>query len=231
MSRLDELTAGLEQVRARIDAACQAAGRSVGDVRLVTVSKTWPVSDIALLQTLGVRDFGENRDHEAATKARELAADPPRWHFVGSVQSSKAMSVASYADVVHSLDRRSLLTALDRGAVAAGRTVEVLLQVSLDGDPARGGAVPSALAALADAAAEAPGLRLAGLMAVAPLGVEPDRAFAELALLAADLRTRHPGAGAISAGMSGDLEAAVAHGATLLRVGTAVLGHRPSPLR
>lgn len=231
MTRSDELAAGLAEVTERIAAACRAAGRAPSEVALVAVSKTWPASDVRLLQDLGVTRFGENRDAEARDKAAALAERPPTWHFVGAVQSSKAASVARYADVVHSLDRPSLLAALDRGAVSAGRTVDVLLQLSLDGDPARGGAVAADLPALADAVEGAAGLRLRGLMAVAPLGAEPAAAFAELARVAARLRADHPGATEVSAGMSGDLEQAVAHGATLVRVGTALFGHRPPPLR
>ncbi|MDP3712639.1 MAG: YggS family pyridoxal phosphate-dependent enzyme [Mycobacteriales bacterium] len=231
MTRREDLAAGLAEVTQRISAACRAAGREPSEVALIAVSKTWPASDVRLLQDLGVTRFGENRDAEARDKAAALAERPPTWHFVGAVQSSKAASVARYTDVVHSLDRTSLLTALDRGAVAAGRTLDVLLQLSLDGDPARGGAVAADLPGLADAVEAAQGLRLKGVMAVAPRGAEPATAFAELARVAALLRADHPAATELSAGMSGDLEQAVAHGATLVRVGTALLGHRTPPLR
>ncbi len=231
MTRRAELAAGLDAVRSRLEQACSAAGRASSDVRLVAVSKTWPATDIALLQDLGVTDFGENRDQEAAQKAAALADRRPIWHFVGAVQTRKARSVASYADVVHSLDRAALVAALDAGAVQAGRTLDVLLQVSLDGDPARGGAAPDALSALADAVERAGALRLRGLMAVPPPGLEPVRAFAQLADIAARLRADHPTAKELSAGMSADLEPAVMHGSTLVRVGTAVFGHRPPLLR
>lgn len=231
MTRLDELAAGLAAVTERIATACSAAGREPSEVALVAVSKTWPASDVRLLQDLGVTRFGENRDAEARDKAAALADRPPTWHFVGAVQSGKAASVARYADVVHSLDRPSLLAALDRGALAAGRSVDVLLQVSLDGDPARGGAAADALPALADAVETAAGLRLRGVMAVAPVDADPGAVFTALAGVAARLRADHPAATEISAGMSGDLEQAVAHGATLVRVGTALFGHRPPPLR
>jgi PLP dependent protein len=230
-TRRDELAAGLAAVEERLAAACALAGRARDAVRLVAVSKTWPASDVAVLHGLGVRDVGENRDQEAAGKAAELAHLDLRWHFVGAVQSRKARSVAGYAQVVHSLDRPSLLTALDRGARDAGRVVEVLVQVSLDGDPARGGAVGDDVLALADAAAGAEGLVLRGVMAVAPLGEDPAAAFARLAEVAARVRADHPAAVEVSAGMSGDLEQAVAHGATLVRVGTALFGHRPPLLR
>lgn len=231
MSRREQLAAGLAEVEERVAAACRQAARDPAGVRLVAVSKTWPATDVRLLHGLGVTDFGENRDAEARGKAAELADLGLTWHFVGAVQSSKAASVARYADVVHSLDRRSLLTALARGAAAAGRTVDVLLQVSLDGDPRRGGAAEADLPALAEATELSEGLRLRGLMAVAPLDADPDAAFAELARIAERTRADHPAATELSAGMTGDLEQAVRHGATLLRVGTALFGHRSRPLR
>ena len=222
MTRAEELAANLLAVRARL----AATGR---DVVLVAISKTWPVSDVVLLRELGVHDFGENRDADARAKA--AAVTDVRWHFVGAVQTNKAGSVASYADVVHSVDRLRLAGALGAGAVRAGRTVEALVQVSLDGDPARGGASVVDVPRLADAVALTAGLHLAGVMAVAPLGQDPAAAFARLAELAAALRADHPQATVVSAGMSGDLEAAVAAGATHVRVGTALFGHRAPVLR
>ena len=227
--RRQQLAAALEALEQRLSAACAAAGRRRDDVVLVAVTKTHPASDVEALRDLGVRDVGENRDQEASAKA--AAVDGVRWHFVGAVQTNKARSVASYADVVHSVDRPALVDALDRGAARAGRVLDVLLQVSLDGAPGRGGALPADLPPLADRAAAAASLRLAGLMAVAPLGADPDGAFAELARVAERLRADHPQAREISAGMSGDLEQAVAHGATHVRVGTALLGRRPPPSR
>ncbi len=209
--------------------ACAAAGRDRTEVTVVAVSKTWPAADVRALRELGVRDFGENRDQEAAEKAAEVP--DVRWHFVGRLQTNKARSVASYAAVVHSLDRPRLASALSAGAGLAGRTVDVLVQVALDDGPGRGGAAPAAVAALADIVADLPGLRLAGVMAVAPLGGDPAAAFRRLGALSRALRERHPEAVAISAGMSGDLEAAVTAGATHLRVGTALFGRRPPLLR
>jgi uncharacterized pyridoxal phosphate-containing UPF0001 family protein len=147
------------------------------------------------------------------------------------VQTNKAASVASYAAVVHALDRSALASALSKGAVRAGRTVEVLVQVRLDDDPARAGVDPDRAGELADLAASLEGLRLAGVMAVAPLGEDPAPAFARLADVAAQVRAAHPGATTVSAGMSGDLEQAVAAGATIVRVGTALLGRRSPPAR
>ncbi|GAB3079305.1 YggS family pyridoxal phosphate-dependent enzyme [Micromonospora schwarzwaldensis] len=232
-----ELAAGLTRVRARIADACAAAGRPADEVTLVAVTKTYPAADVVALAGLGVTDVGENRDQEAAGKAAAVAGvgTVPRWHFIGQLQRNKARSVVRYADVVQSVDSVRLAAALDTAATGArDRPLDVLVQVSVDGDPARGGALPGVadpergLDRVAAAVAGAGGLRLAGLMAVAPLGWEPDRAFARLAEVAARLRADHPGASVLSAGMSGDLESAIRHGATHVRVGSALLGMRPT---
>ena len=228
MSRRDELAERLSELEERLVQACAAAGRPRTAVRLVAVTKTWPVSDVMLLRDLGVRDVGENRDAEAAGKAAQVP--DLCWHFVGSVQSNKARSVASYADVVHSVDRVRLVSALADGARRAGRSVEVFVQVSLDSDPNRAGVPPEGVPAVADAVATAQGLVLGGVMAVAPQDQDPARAFALLATVAGALQRDHPQARAVSAGMSGDLEPAVLAGATLVRVGTALLGPRPALL-
>jgi len=229
VNRRAELEAGIAALEQRIAAACAAAGRDRAGLTLIAVTKTWPVTDVALLRDLGVHDMGENKDAEAAGKAAQVPG--VRWHFVGQLQTNKARSVASYATVVHSLDRPRLAVALADGARRAGRVVDVLVQVSLDGDAGRGGALPADVDALADVAAGLEGLRLAGVMAVAPLGSDPLAAFDTLVRVSGRLREHHPAAAVVSAGMSGDLEAAVAAGATHLRVGTALLGHRPPLLR
>ncbi|MFV2101084.1 YggS family pyridoxal phosphate-dependent enzyme [Micromonospora sp. LOL_024] len=236
--RRAEIAAGLARVHARITDACAAAGRNRAEVTMIAVTKTYPASDVVALAGLGVTDMGENRDQEAAAKATQVAAAgaTPRWHFVGRLQRNKVKSVLRYADVVQSVDSVRLASALGTAATSGGRDrpLDVLVQVSIDADPARGGAVPDSadpevgLAPVAEAVAAAGGLRLAGLMAVAPLGWEPARAFARLAGIAAALRVDHPQATALSAGMSGDLEAAIAHGATHVRVGSALLGMRPT---
>jgi len=233
--RTAELAERLAAVEARIGDACRAAGRDRSEVHLIAVTKTFPAADVARLAGLGVHDVGENRDQEAAPKARECAALPVahlRWHFVGQLQTNKARSVTAYADVVHSVDRVRLVTALDRAAADHERTLDCLVQVDLgEGEDAgRGGARPADVPRVADALAGAGRLRLAGLMAVAPLEGDPAAAFARLVDLAAALRGDHPDATVLSAGMSADLEQAVTHGATHLRVGRAVLGSRP-PLR
>jgi pyridoxal phosphate enzyme (YggS family) len=233
-ARTAELAGSLARVEDRVRAACQASGRDRGDVTLVVVTKTFPAADAVRLAGLGVHELAENRDQEAAPKAAEVAAAgvDVRWHFVGQLQRNKARSVARYADVVHSVDRAGLVTALDHAAADADRALDVLLQVDLGGAAARpgaprGGASPDDVAALAETVDGAASLRLRGLMAVAPRDEDPARAFARLADLAAELRRAHPEATWLSAGMSGDLEQAVAAGATHLRVGSAVLGSRP----
>ncbi len=228
-SRRDELERALAQVRTRIALACAAVSRDAGEVVLVAVTKTFPVADAALLRDLGVHDLAENRDQEAKQKAATITG--VTWHFVGALQTNKARSVASYADVVHSVDRPALVDALAAAARRAERVVEALVQVSLDGDPTRGGARPADVDALAEGIERAEGLRLGGVMAVAPREADPAAAFALLARVAAQVREAYPQATAISAGMSGDLEQAVAAGATHVRVGSALLGRRPVPLR
>lgn len=228
--RRHELAANLATVEQRIDAACEAAGRDRGQVHLVIVTKYFPRSDLDLLVELGMRDLGESREQEAAAKLADGGTPVGvRAHFIGQLQSNKAGAVTRWADVVQSLDRPKLVGALARGAEAAGREVTALVQVNLDpkADGGRGGADPADVPALAEAIASS-SLRLGGLMAVAPLGADPDPAFARLAELSEALRADHPGATWVSAGMSGDLESAVRHGATHLRVGTAILGERPS---
>ncbi len=231
--RVEEVAQRLAAVRARIAAACEAAGRSPDEVALIAVTKTFPASDVAVLAGLGVRDIGENKDQEAAPKAAELAALglPLRWHFVGQLQVNKCASVVRYADFVHSVDRERLVRALGSRARAAGRVVTCLVQVALDDAPGRGGALPADVPALASAVSAEDGLLLGGVMAVAPLG-EPGRpAFARLRQVADVIRSAHPGATMISAGMSADLDDAIAEGSTHVRVGTALLGSRRAFVR
>jgi pyridoxal phosphate enzyme (YggS family) len=229
--RRDELALRLAEVRGRIAKACQAAGRDVSEVTLIAVTKTKPASDVRLLSELGVSDIGENRDAEAAPKAAQCADLDLTWHFVGQLQTNKCASVARYAHVVHSVDRLRLVSALGKAACRAGRVIECLVEVSLDGDPARGGAVAEQVPALAEALAAEEGLVLGGVMAIAPLSMPPADAFARLVVSAAAVREIRPAATVISAGMSGDLEAAVEAGATHLRIGTALLGDRGPGVR
>jgi PLP dependent protein len=265
--RAAELARRLAAVRARIGAACAAAGRDPAGLTLIAVTKTYPASDVLALAELGVTDFGENRDQEAAPKAAEVAAvlaalaarcdAAVTWHFIGQLQTNKARSVARYADFVHSVDRVRLVHALGAAARAAGRDLTCLVQVSLDprdagepgsdagrserrdnpagadpgrADPGRGGVPPAGLAEVAAAVEAEAGLTLGGVMAVAPLGAAPGPAFASLPELSGIVRSVNPSATLVSAGMSGDLEAAVAAGATHLRIGTALLGNRRLPV-
>ena len=239
-ARHDELAANLAAMQADIDAACRAAGRDPAEVTLVVITKFFPASDVARLARIGVRHVGENRDQEALPKVAELPEDVRAdltVHFVGQLQTNKANRVARYADVVQSVDRARLVRALDRGVGTAleedarHTPMDVTLQVDLgEGeDRGRGGALPEDLPALADAVAEAEHLRLRGLMAVAPRGLDEAgtrAAFERLAALGADLRGDHPEATWMSAGMSGDFETAVTSGATHLRVGTRIMGSR-----
>jgi pyridoxal phosphate enzyme (YggS family) len=227
-SRRDQLRDNLNRTREAIAAACSDAGRAPDSVRLIVVTKTFPAADAAALVDLGQTDLGENRDQEAHPKAAALAAQglEPVWHFVGQLQRNKARSVAGYAHWVHSVDRIPLANALDNAATSHGRTLNALIQVSLDGDVSRGGAPAADVEALAERIAGASSLVLKGVMAVAPLGWEPAKAFALLAESAAVVRRVDPGATEVSAGMSGDFQAAVAAGATMVRLGRNVLGER-----
>ncbi|MFE9770216.1 YggS family pyridoxal phosphate-dependent enzyme [Streptomyces sp. NPDC005931] len=232
--RKDELATNLARVEERIAVACEAAGRTRDEVTLIVVTKTFPASDVRILAELGVRHVAENRDQDAAPKAAQCSDLPLTWHFVGQLQTNKVRSVVGYAGIVQSVDRARLVTVLSREAVRAGRELGCLIQVALDaGESARGergGVAPGGVAELADLVAGSEGLRLDGLMTVAPLTGEyagrQRAAFERLVDLSTDLRRSHPAANMVSAGMSADLEQAVAAGATHVRVGSAVLGVR-----
>ncbi|MFJ9684324.1 YggS family pyridoxal phosphate-dependent enzyme [Streptomyces bacillaris] len=234
--RKAQLAANLAQVEERITSACGAAGRKREEVTLIVVTKTYPASDVRILHRLGVRHVAENRDQDAAPKAAACADLSLTWHFVGQLQTNKVRSVTGYADVVQSVDRIKLVTALSSAAVRAERELGCLIQVALDAESGergeRGGVAPDGIEELAAAVAAADGLRLDGLMTVAPLaGPFAGRqraAFDRLMEFSTRLRAAHPAANMVSAGMSGDLEDAVAAGATHVRVGTAVLGVRPA---
>ncbi|WP_408991754.1 YggS family pyridoxal phosphate-dependent enzyme [Streptomyces sp. 1268] len=233
--RKAQLAANLAQVEERIASACAAAGRKREEVTLIVVTKTYPASDVRILHQLGVRHVAENRDQDAAPKATACADLSLTWHFVGQLQTNKVRSVTSYADVVQSVDRAKLVTALSAAAVRGERELGCLIQVALDAESGergeRGGVAPDGVEELAAAIDSAPGLRLNGLMTVAPLAGEyagrQRAAFDRLMEISSRLRAGHPAANMVSAGMSGDLEDAVAAGATHVRVGTAVLGVRP----
>jgi len=222
----------LAQVRARIEVACLDAGRDPEEITLVAVSKGISAERIAQILGLGVTDIGENKAQEAAAKAAEIQVLAPRvnprWHFVGQLQRNKARMVAQFASMVHSVDRLAVVTALDRAAGQRPRPLDVLVQLDLDPDPdpARGGAAPEDLPGLADAVLAAEHLTLRGIMTVAPPGTDPRRSFDRLVGYSESLQAVQPTAAVISAGMSGDLEAAISAGATHVRVGTALFGAR-----
>lgn len=228
MNRRDELAANLAALDERIRQACATAGRPREDVTLIVVTKTYPASDVDLLVELGVTDVGENRHPEAAHKLAALTGPAPRLHFIGGLQTNKANAIARYADVVQSVDRPRLVTALSRGAEAAGRELGCLVQVDLGdtGLGARSGTTPAEAAPLADLIAGSTGLRLDGVMTVAPLGEDPRPSFDALVRISESIRQQHPVATVVSAGMSDDFEPAIQSGATHLRVGRSVLGER-----
>lgn len=235
-ARRDELAESLREVRNRVDAACVAVGRKPREVELLAVTKTFPAHDAALLADLGVTAFAENREQEASPKVAEFQELRPeadvRWHMVGQLQRNKARSVVRWADVVESVDSPRLAEALRKAtanALRAGertRPLDVLVQVGLDDRPGRGGCAPADVPELADMISQTCDLRLRGVMAVAPLDGDPDVAFATLLGISQRLRDDHPEACEVSAGMSGDLETAIAYGSTRVRVGTALLGGR-----
>jgi pyridoxal phosphate enzyme (YggS family) len=229
-ARAAEIAANLADVRDRIAAACARAGRSPDEIRLLAVTKTFPATDAAILADLGVLDLAENRDQEAGAKSAQVSELRPdlavRWHMVGRVQRNKARSVVQWADEVQSVDSVRLADALAHVAAERSEPLDVLLQASIDGDPARGGCPLGDLDYLADRVIRSGELRLRGIMAVAPIGMEPSAAFERLAGVAQQLRGLYPTARELSCGMSNDLENAVDHGSTCVRVGTALLGSR-----
>jgi PLP dependent protein len=226
VERLAQLEENLAAVRRTIATACADAERDPAEVTLVAITKTFGEDDVRALAGLGVTDLGENRESELKVKAPATADLDIQWHFVGQLQSNKARSVARYADVIHSVDRESLVAALAK----TERPLRCLVQVALSDDDGviapRGGVVPDGVLPLAALIAQTPGLHLGGVMAVAPLGADPDRAFEQLAGIAERLRAAHPDASWVSAGMSEDMAAAIRHGATHVRVGRALLGER-----
>ena len=227
MDRLVELRANLQDVERKIADACIAANRSRSDVTLIAVTKTWPASDVDLLADLGITDVGENRDQEAKPKHDEVQATLT-WHAIGQLQTNKAKSVAAWADVVHSVDRLDLVTALTKAVSNRESPLGVLIQANLDPEPIdnRGGALPSELMAIAEAISNCDGLNLQGVMGVAPLAGNDDLAFAKLQEYAGQIQGVFPEAKWISAGMSADFATALKYGATHLRIGSSILGKR-----
>lgn len=223
-SRKDEIVSNLALVNEKIEESAIASNRDINEIKLIVVTKTFPASDVAILHELGIRDFGENRDSEGAAKSVEVAGN---WHFQGQIQSNKLKSITQWASYVHSLDSQEHLekiTALCKERIE--EPLGIFIQVSLDGVVGRGGVLPHQLNELADLVMHKAGVRLVGLMAVAPLGGAPDKAFTELGVIHRAFCRRYPTATALSAGMSGDYESAISHGATHIRVGSSILGSR-----
>lgn len=233
LDRRAEIERNLQDVHDRILQSCRRHGRARDEVTLIAVTKTFPVTDVAHLAALGVTDVGENKDQEAKAKfAQYQSLDPNRtlrWHLIGQLQRNKAKSVVTYADMVHSVDRTALADALSAASAAVGRRLPVLLQVDLEAgrDDNRGGVHPEDLMSLAAHVHDSEHLTLAGLMAVAPLGQDPHAAFEFLATIRRRFLGEFADARILSAGMSHDLDAAIAHGATHVRIGSALLGSRP----
>ena len=218
-TRKAEITRNLQEVKERIKSAANSVNRDPAEIQLIVVTKTFPISDIEILRELGETNFGENRDQEAGPKAEMISAT---WHFQGQIQSNKIKSICQWADVVHSISSEKEILKFAQSE----RKHQLFLQVSLDGQEGRGGANPADLAQLADLVNESNNLELLGLMAVAPLGVEPMKAFADLAQINQGFAGQFPNSKFLSAGMSGDFEAAIKNGATHIRVGSSILGSR-----
>jgi pyridoxal phosphate enzyme (YggS family) len=218
-TRKDEIAQNLQEVKERIQSAANSVNRDPNEIQLIVVTKTFPISDIEILRDLGELNFGENRDQEAGPKAQTI---PATWHFQGQIQSNKIKSICEWADVIHSVSSEKEVLKFAQSP----RKHQVFLQVSLDGQLGRGGANPAELARLADLVNESNNLELLGLMAVAPLGVDPENAFADLAQINQGFQRQFPNSKYLSAGMSGDFEAAIKFGATHIRVGSSILGSR-----
>ena len=228
MSRKDQILSNLESVKEKISAAAQAAGRSPSEITLIAVTKTFPVSDLEILYELGVRNFGENRDQEAAPKVGVLPADIT-WHFQGGIQSNKLKSISNWASVIHSVDKFKYAQMISQFSV--GKTKEIFIQVSLDTIPqSREGVDPADLMQLAEQIMSLPNLEVKGLMAVAPLDQPTEQAFVRLQQIQQKFIQLYPKASSLSSGMSGDYELAISLGATHVRIGSSILGNR-SPIK
>ncbi|MGH3726665.1 MAG: YggS family pyridoxal phosphate-dependent enzyme [Mycobacterium sp.] len=232
MTRSQELSTALAAVVERVRVAADAAGRDPGEIELLPVTKFFPAADVEELYLLGCRAFGESRDQEAAAKVVEVGHSDIRWHMVGNVQRNKAKSVAHWAYSVHSVDSPRLVSALDTACGAGERRepLQVYLQISLDGDTARGGldlADQNGVDEMCARVVASEHLRLAGLMALPPREADPDQAFRGLQQEHERVQQSYPQANRLSAGMSNDLETAIKYGSTCVRVGTALMGQRP----
>jgi len=224
MNRTSEITANLNDVKAKIASAALKAGRDADEIILIVVTKTFPVSDLEILYSLGVREFGENRDQEAAEKVAQLPSDI-NWNFQGGIQSNKLKSISTWAGCIHSVDKLKYAQIISEQNI--GKPKEIFIQVSLDQPPeSRGGVDPKRLIDLASEITKLPGISLKGLMAIAPLDLPEEQAFLKLKEIQADFVAAFKDAKYLSAGMSGDYEMAISHGATHLRIGSSILGNR-----
>jgi len=224
MNRIDEISANLEKVNEQIKLAAEKANRSTDEITLIAVTKTFPVSDIEILYSLGIREFGENRDQEASGKV-SLLPDDVKWHFQGQIQSNKLKSITSWASYIHSVDQLKYAQIISQHS--GGIEKPIFIQVSLDQPPeSRGGVDPAKLIELANQITKLPGVALQGLMAVAPTDSPTESAFANLAKIHGDFLLTFSNAKSLSSGMSGDYEMAISYGATHLRIGSSILGNR-----
>ena len=220
IDRRSEIAGNLEAVREQISLAADRAGRSANEITLIAVTKTFPASDVEILKDLGVTNFGENRDADAAPKAAGISGI---WHFQGQIQSNKLKSITSWANVLHSLDQIRHFEVIEK---IAPHPLDIFCQVSLDGSEGRGGVSENELFELAQAIEKSETHRLLGLMAVAPLGADPADAFSKLSVIHKAFMADFPKANKLSAGMSGDFKEAIAYGATHIRIGSQILGSR-----
>lgn len=227
--RVDEIALALTRVEKRINDACLSAARLRDDVTLIVVTKTYPASDVQILQGLGINNFGENRDNEGVEKSAATKEVSRRfyWHYQGEIQSNKIASVARWADTVHSLDNLSHLEKFDRALEIIGdKSLEVFVQVSLDANPTRSGLGESQVMQMCQAVVDSSHLTLMGVMSVPPVGADLELSFSKIAEIAGTVRNHFPEARYLSAGMSGDFEVALAYGATHIRIGSQILGSR-----
>lgn len=226
--RMKEISSALIDIESRIAHACLLADRAREDVRLIVVTKTHPIRDVEILQSLGIKDFGENRDAEGVEKSAAVSGS---WHYQGQIQGKKIPSLARWSHTLHSLDDLSHLPKFDRALDVIGdKTLEIFIQVSLDGDPSRAGLAEDEVLRACQMVVDSSHLRLMGVMTVPPVEADPGESFSTIATISERIRSDFPQARYISAGMSGDFEVAIAYGATHIRIGSQILGsRRPAP--
>ena len=224
MNRPAQIASNLKQVNENIAKAVKNAGRSIDEITLIVVTKTFPLSDLEILYELGLREFGENRDQEAVEKVDKLPNDI-KWHFQGGIQSNKLKSIATWASCIHSVDQLKYAQIISDQNIPIAKPI--FIQLSLDEPPeSRGGVDPAKLFDLALSIEKLPGVSLQGLMAVAPLTSPLSDSFARLRAIQDEFKAVYKNATYLSAGMSGDYEMAISYGATHLRIGSSILGNR-----